>query len=410
MELNWKRIAAIVGFLCLVGLIGWLLYAIFFQTSTSQQPPTNNGQQTPGGGLPSAGPAGARPETTTPGNLPVTQPETAAEPSPIANGGLTQVKTVTSEVAVATQASGDRNSLYYYQPADGHFYRIGLDGTPRLITDKALRGVSDVTWSPQGDSAVLEYPDGTHLAYNFQTAQAVKLPTHWEEFAYAPDGQQLAFKSMGLDPNARYLVVSNPDGGSPQAIEALGNNANQVEVSWSPTKQIVGYQHEVTAADSQDVYFIGLHGENLRSMKVPGIGLASQWTPNGSQLLYSVSSANSNYKPELWIADASGDNIGNNRHSLGLNTWVNKCSITDATTAICAVPQSLPTGAGLAPDISADIPDDLYRINLQTGEQQLLAHPTNPISATAIMVTANGKYAYLRDGPSGRLFQIALTP
>lgn len=407
MELSWKRVAAIIGFLLLVALIGWLLYAIFFRSSTGQ-PPVDSGQP-PGGGLPSAGPAGERP-TTTPGEgLPTTSPSDTT-PSPIANGGLTVVSQVTTEVVVAPQSSGDLNSLYYYQPADGRFYRLGIDGTPQLISDVALRGVSDITWSPQGTNAVLEYPDGTHVAYNFQTKAAVKLPEHWQDFSFATDGQQLAFKSLGVDAQSRYLVVSDPNGGSPQAVEALGQNADQVKVTWSPTKQIVGYQHEVTAADSQDVYFIGLQGENFKSMKVPGIGLASQWTTDGSHLLYSVSAASSDYKPELWIAEASGDNIGNNRHRLGLNTWVNKCAIVTNTEAICAVPQSLPKGAGLAPDISATIPDDLYRVNLTTGTHELLARPTNNISATMVMATANGKYAYLRDGPTGRLYRIALTP
>src|SRR3989338_2714976 len=68
--------------------------------------------------------------------------------------------------------------------------------------------------------------------------------------------------------------------------------------------------------------------------ELPLYDRAGNWStepvdPDGQSLLYSVSSPASEYKPALWIANAAGDSIGENRRSLGLNTWADKCAFRD---------------------------------------------------------------------------------
>ena len=354
-EFSYKRILVIIGFFILVAFFATLLYLFFFRQPAV--PPVNEVGGPPIGGLPRVGPgtpSGTKP--TEPGALP-TGKET---PSPEANGGLTEVKPIVSTPVAAPTVDGQ--TALYYQPTDGLFYRLTPEGQVEKLSDQVFYNVSQVTWSPNKNAAVLEYPDGSNIVYNFQTKKQVTLPKHWEEFSFSPDGDKLAFKSMGLESDSRWLGVSDTEGVQSEAIEPLGDNAKTVTVSWSPNRQIVAYQREVKSTDKQEIFFIGLNGENFRSMTVPGLGMRSQWTPDGKSLLYSVSSPTNEYKPLLWIADASGENIGANRHSLGVNTWANKCAFTDATNLICAVPRELPTGAGLTPGIADTLPYNFYSI------------------------------------------------
>jgi hypothetical protein len=83
-------------------------------------------------------------------------------------------------------------------------------------------------------------------------------------------------------------------------------------------------------------------------------------------LLYSVYSSRSEFKPELWIVDAQGDNIGNNRKLLQLNTWADKCTFGNDETIYCAVPKDLPVGAGMSRTIANSNYDELYKIDLKT--------------------------------------------
>jgi hypothetical protein len=100
---------------------------------------------------------------------------------------------------------------------------------------------------------------------------------------------------------------------------------------------------------------------------VEGSGFEPQWSTTGKKLLYSVYSSRSDFKPELWLVDSYGDSIGNNRQSLKLNTWADKCTFSNDSTAFCAVPKDLPTGSGMSREIAAFNYDDLYKIDLKTG-------------------------------------------
>lgn len=399
----YKRLVAIIGFVVLVIFFVAMIYILFFR----QPPPiTNDITNDLQGRLPPVGPGGPKTgEPKGPGKLPPPE-EGKEEPSEKAEGGLTETVPVVSNFTDAPAADGQ--AVLYYQPTDGLFYRVTPDGQVEKLSDQIFHNVSQVTWSPSRDAAVLEYPDGSNIVYNFQTKTQVTLPKHWEEFSFSPEGNQLAFKSMGVDRDSRWLGVSNSNGSSSEAIEPLGDNAKTVTVSWSPNRQIVALQREVTGTDKQEIYFIGLQGENFRSMTAPGLGLQSQWTPDGQSLLYSVSSPTNDYKPMLWIAGASGEDIGANRHSLGLNTWANKCAFTDAANIICAVPRELPAGAGLTPAIADNIPDNLYSINIQTGEGRLLAIPSVNITAESVMVTSDRKWVFLKETLTGNLYRIAL--
>ena len=161
----------------------------------------------------------------------------------------------------------------------------------------------------------------------------------------------------------------NDDGTGTKMIEPLGENADKVTMNWSPSRQTVAFSQtgEPQGADRREVLLIGLNGENLKSIIVEGLDFQSQWSPTGQKLLYSVDSARSEYKPELWIVNSYGDNIGTGRQMLKVNTWANKCTFTGDSEVICGVPRELPEGAGMSPAIAADTPDDLYRIDLRTG-------------------------------------------
>ena len=409
-DLPYRRIVAILGFVLVILFLGWVLYALFFAAPALQNGnalPTGTG---PGGGLPTVGP-GERPSGGAGGPTglpPIGTTPTPAGVSPRATGGPTEVTPLVASPTTAPTIGADGQSLVYYQPNDGHFYRIRPDGTASLLSDAKFFNVEQITWSSNRNEAVLEYPDGSNIVYDFQKKSQVTLPKHWQNFSFSPDGNQLAFKSLGVDRDSRWLGVAGIDGANAQALEPLGDNESKVTVDWSPNRQMVGYTREATGLDQQDIFFIGLHQENFRSMSVPGIGFRGQWTPGGDQLLYSVSSSLSDYKPVLWVAGASGDSIGANRHSLGITTWADKCAFASTDNIICAVPQSLPTGSGLAPGVADTIPDNLYQINLSTGIQRLRAIPETPFSASQVVVTNDQQWVVVQDKISGRLYKIRL--
>jgi hypothetical protein len=407
--MNWKKILVILMFIGVIALVAFGLYYLFFRGAvTPEVPPEINANEaiTPLPIAPVGPPTGAAPAA--PGAL-VLPPGV----SEVANGDVTLTTPMTTTPTVgATMSSG--GNMNFYNQFDNKFYRMTEDGSMQALSGKEFHNVSNATFDPSGNKAIIEYPDRSKIYYNFETGQQVTIPKHWEEFSWDPSGNQIAAKSIGLDASNRFLVISNPDGSNARAIQELGSNADKVQVNWSPNNQIIGTSRtgESFGIGSQEVYFIGQNHENFKSMVVEGLDFRPQWNPNGEQMLYSAASEYSDYKPLLWVVDAVGDDIGKNRRSLNVNTWADKCTFSDENTVYCAVPDSLPRGAGLQPAIVEEegIGDSLYKIDLNTGLQTKVAVPEGVHQIGKVMIAPGGQNLFFTDSVNGVINKIKLTP
>ncbi len=364
-----KRVLLIIALLAVSGVIAYGLYFLFTRTTKIGQP-----QQPTGGNLST---------TTLPGSS--NAPATTTGITQGAGGGLLPVSGIIASttpsyykpVAVNQVLSGAATypslnaggDFRYYNANDGKFYRVMPNGTVVKLSDQVFFNAQKVTWAKNQNEAVIEYPDGSKIIYNFDTNKQTTLPKHWQDFSFSEDGTQIAAKSIGLDAANRWLVTVGNDGSGAKLIEPLGDNADKVTVDWSPSRQVVAFSQTGApqSGEAREELLVGLNGENFKSLIVEGSGFQPQWSTTGNKLIYSVYSSRSDFKPELWVTDSSGDNIGNNRHLLNLNTWADKCTFSDDNILFCAVPRDLPTGAGMSRDIAQYNYDNLYKIDLRTG-------------------------------------------
>ena len=102
-------------------------------------------------------------------------------------------------------------------------------------------------------------------------------------FFFSSQSDKIAAKSIGLAPENRWLITSDPDGKNVSYIEHMGENAHKVIVDWSPTRQFVAMSltGEPLGEDRQQVLFIGQNNENFPSIIVEGYGLETKWSPTG---------------------------------------------------------------------------------------------------------------------------------
>ncbi|MDO8505408.1 MAG: hypothetical protein Q7S48_02445 [bacterium] len=408
MSERLKRILQIGGFILIVFAIGFAIWWVFFRSSVIvSRPPTVTPPITQppstGGGLTPSGAA-------TPGfEIPAPVQTGEATPSMIAKGGITATAAIGNAPVLSPFLSGDGTTLQYYNRLDGKFYRIRSDGTAEALSDKVFFNVSSVQWAPDRNQAILEYPDGSNILYNFATKTQATLPKHWEKFDFSPRSDQIAFLSSGDDQDSRWLAVAKPDGSGSKPIEALGNNASKVQVAWSPNDQIIAFSKTggPQGFGEQEIFMVGRQGENFRSLLVSGVGFAGQWSPDG-RILYSTSDADNDWKPQLWIVDGSPDRMGANKTSLGLTTWADKCSFGGTTTIYCAVPETLPRGVGLYPAAAGNSPDRIWRVDLASGVREQVAIPSESHTIDSIVVSEDGRQLYFTDKISGQLYRITL--
>lgn len=409
---RFKKIIFILIFLSVAFLIGYLLWRLFFLTETPITPlgPNATGSLS---GLPDIG--AGQPNNgqgiSGPGTLPEGTGTGAGsaqnKPDALAVGGLTKTQTLTSSAVLNPTLATD-GRVQYYDQNDGHFYKINAAGQTTLLSDKIFHQVMDVTWAPSKDKAILEYPDGSKILYDFTAKKQYTLPTYWEEFSFSPGSNQVVAKSMALDPENRWLVVANSDGSDAKNVEPIGTEAQSVYPGWSPNNQIVAYYTRGVDFDRQEAFFVGLNDENFKSTILEGRGLRSQWSTSGDRLLYSVYNSSDNFNPRLWIVGATSDTIGQDRRSLDLSTWADKCTFASNNEVYCAVPENLQRGSGLFPELADRTKDDLYKVNLTTGAKQLIAVPDGVYNISQVIVPSDQGYLYFTDKTTGQLYQIQL--
>lgn len=408
---RWRRILLLILFLLVIVAIGYVVYALFFRSALGPGDIGTPGQQA-GGGLPIAnegipGTANSNEGVGLDAGLP-----TAPAAAPVASGGVTQSTTLVPTVVSDPQLAADGKSVYYYDRATGQYFRIDpKTGASIPLTDKVFPGVRETSWAPTGDAkAILQFPDNRKIFFDFEKQQQVTLPSHWEDFSWASNGNEVVAKSLGAAENNRFLILTNPDGSNARPIAELGRNENLVTVAYSPNNDMVAFSRtgQARPLGEQEVIPIGKNQENFRGLMVQGLGFQSLWSPDGARLLYSAANAASDWKPALWVVNGRGDAIGADRKSIGLLTWVDKCGFAGPMIAYCAAPRELPTGAGFGRTIANDTPDDLYRVDLATGQFRLVASPEDPAAISKVVVTKDGSALYYTELQSGALRQIRL--
>jgi Tol biopolymer transport system component len=412
----WQRYRRLIIILAIIIIIAIVLLVIS-RPKPTETPGTIPGQTTEEGGkLPSASEGEGQIASETPiyvfpeseetinPDLPVSEIA-----NPIASGGLTVVQQIYDANVIGASLSSDGQSLRYYDEESGFFYRLDANGNLQKLSSKKFYDVETVYWADNSNKAVLEYPDGSNILYNFTTGKQVTLPKHWESFEFSTDETQLVMKSIGSDSDNRWLIIANEDGSGAKGLEFIGTRSDYVVPSWSPNNETIAMYTKGKDADSQEVFFVGKNDENFKSIVVDGYGFQSQWSPSGDKLLYSVYSTSESVKPTLWIVDAQGDNIGSNRQNLNLETWADKCTFAnDNRYVYCAVPTNLQTGAGLFPELAETSSDLIYRIDINTGVKKLIATPDTFSTVEDLMITKNQDSLYYTDNVSEGIYKIDL--
>jgi hypothetical protein len=406
---TFKKVLLGILFLAAVIGIGFAIYYVFFRPSTLPvKPPANANVNKPGGALnPSGGGA----------NLPYVPPLTGGgalnAASPVARGGATVSPTLVDSPTLGLVLASDGKTIRYYDRTTGKFMTVDANGKIVELSDQTFPDVQKVTWSADGTKVVMEFPDGSKITYDFAAKKQATLPSSWENFSFSPGSNQIAALQESDSMDSRYLVVSNTDGSNTQAVEPLGENAADVSVAWSPGSDVVALSQTGEADDTggfgvRNVLFIGKNGENYPATEVDGLGFTPLWSPNGNYLLYSAAGSGDDFMPRLYVVTGAGDNMGSGRRALNLMTTADKCTFADNKTAYCAVPDSMPEGAGMEPAILIGVPDSVYKVNVVSGAVTLIGRPDVDSTISALSVSADGSTLFFTDAQTGNIKKMAL--
>lgn len=394
-----KVILRVVLFLAFTALVVYGLYFLFFRHPPSVTPSTPSTETM--GALPGSAAAGERGTGGETGGT--TGQPGVLQPSAVASGGRT-LTTLLTTAAISSPTVTSTGGVAYYNPKDGRFYTIDANGNATALSTVQFPQAQSVVFDAHAAEAVIEFPDGSNVIYNFAQATQVTLPKHWESFSFSADGTEVASKSIGNDASSRTLVIATADGTQARVVANLGANADKVDVNVSPTNAIVAFSRTGDIQSSfgrQEIYLIDGQGNAVGNLIVDGPNFSAIWSPDGSHILYSVADSSNSYEPTLWYADSRGDRKGDPRKKLTVATSVDKCTFANAQTILCAVPRTQTAGSGTDSHLSTS-PDDLYSLSITNGTSSLLASPAADTRMFNLRVSTDGSRLYFTD-EQGRL-------
>ncbi len=401
----------VLGYVLVLAFFIFIIYFILFRGLTQTDVTTNTNNANVNSGLPLSNNTNGLPTNgavNTNTNVSTSLPEIDT----VARGSDTLVSSLTDVEIDGVRIDG--STISYYDPSAGRFYRKDSSGTVTQMGDAFFPNAGNVQWSPTQDQVIFATPDGKNVFYDLKTGKQSILPVEMSQIRFSATGSQIGYKFYAPNIDNRFLGVSNPDGTELKVIETLGTETTDVEVNWSPSSQIIATYRKSTGGESQNVYFVGQEGENFENLEVDGRGFTGKWSPNGRQMLYSIYSDDTDYKPRLWIANADGSDLtGTGEFNLGVETYADKCAFASETTAYCAVPRRLETGSGIYRELADDTQDRFYSINVTTGVSSLIANPVdsngnNNVRATDLRVSDDGKTLYYINEETGKLESLAL--
>jgi len=408
MQIDWKKISLIIGFLIVVGILTYALWWVFFRSVEQSLTPAVNDNLS-NNRLPNINDGSVNNINIASGNrigLPDIQP---LPPSPVALGGSTDVNIAVSRNADFAVPTSDNQVIYYDRDTERVYKISEYNKEPQAIATQRFPKASKFVWSPKKDEAIISFPDGSKIMYDFDKQKQYTLPKQWDSFDFSSAGNQVIFRNIESNSDYNWLSVANPDGTGATLVEHMGKNADKVQPAWSPQNNIVAFYHKYVSAEREEIIFVGLHGENYASLTIDGQGFKGKWSPSGLYMLYEAYSAATSYKPNIYVVAGTGsDNVQGQQVDLGVNTWIDKCLFATDTKVYCAVPKELPVGSAISPSIADTSDDVFYEINLVTGRISPLASLVGSFNVKDPFLSADKKKLYFRDSFTGYIFNINL--
>ncbi|MCH8263032.1 MAG: hypothetical protein IIA77_08335, partial [Proteobacteria bacterium] len=270
MNASAKKILYIIVFIILVIGFGAMIYFVFIRDLVSPTNENINVNENVNGVLPITNGAV---NVNRPGVeninavINVTPPTNVNQEriDDIASGGETRTTTAIGTNTLAAESVADGTGIRYYDEILDQFFQLDALGNSIPLSSQKFPEADRISWSPTDNRAIITFPDGSNILYDFDKQDQVTLPKEWDDIQFSPSGDKIAFKNESSREGDRWLAISNPDGSEIQLIEPLGDNANDVAVNWSPSGQVVALFRESYSAAGQEIFLIGRSGENFKS-------------------------------------------------------------------------------------------------------------------------------------------------
>lgn len=324
------------------------------------------------------------------------------------------VQKIADTFVLSPVLSPDGQRVFYYDKQDGEFSAVNQDGgNPQTITEVNFQNVWDVRWSTSRDRAIVDFSenqgrDTQSFILNLVDQSITKIDDRFKYVNFSPDGQRMAYFFEDPRRDQATLSTASLDGSDWRQIQEYRTQDGYI--NWHQPNQIA-FGNNPTGYEMSPVYLSPENGGELRSVAGSKYGLKALFSPDGKKIAYSYGEEKNAQQLTLWLKGSAEDK----GERVRLDTFVDKCAWADDSIHLyCGVPQTKNAYFILPDDWYKGgfiTKDDFYKINTDTGQQQLLASVDQFDSSYDVedpFISPDGKRFYFTRHNDGKLYALVI--
>ncbi len=305
---------------------------------------------------------------------------------------------ISQNLVISAHFSDD--SILFYDFSGNLWQFKNGDSKPTLIDQMTIENPAETIWSINGKNIVKTGSNQSDIGYAFSDFSKkifINLRANIKSMVFSPDGSKIAYYlSDGLNTNSLYM--SDPDGKSQKSlIGAL--KLRDINLLW-PKNNIISITSRPSGLITGNLWILNTTNLGLTKLIDGLYGLETLWSPDGNNFIYSYTDQNGQ-NPKLAIYK---NNVSKNINNI--STLVDKCVwAKDSINIYCAAPQSWPDWAALPDDYYKNTfltIDDLWKINTETGEKNLILQGVGDVlnldinsdNNSLILISKNSRFLY----------------
>ena len=199
-----------------------------------------------------------------------------------------KITVLSDEAVLAPMIDTTKSVLRYYSKSTGKAYQIDLDGkNKQTLSDKALIGLTDAFWSPDGTKVISKFVQGPatkFFYYDYSTNIGVPLKNNLDTVVWQ-NNNKIFYKYYDPQTQQRTLNIADPNGANWNKIADL--NYKNVSVAPIPRTGLVSFWNSPDAGLETDFESAPVLGGVQTSLLKGNFGTDYLWNPDGSAVLLS---------------------------------------------------------------------------------------------------------------------------
>jgi WD40 repeat protein len=294
--------------------------------------------------------------------------------------------------AISLAINKSTNEVQYYDKTNGNVLAIGFNGTrERVISATPLANFLRTMWSPGLQEVVSVFARGTSISlrhFNYATKKTTPLPDGTTAVAFSPNGSQIAYFQKGDEQSAIFV-------GTPTTHKKLLDTRSEVtDLRW-PSERLIALT--MSADNGTAALFTLTSTGELARISDFTKGLTSQWSRNGSHVLYSFFDADG--KLHLIAHDLTKGT----ETAITPAAHASQCTWSiDEISIICGVEEGGQSGDQL-------VRQHLIRITLASGERTPIPLETSkPTAIEEILLSPLEDYVILLNAFDHKVYSVKL--